>query len=151
MTGVVAWIAGLVFGLGLVLSGMTQPQKVLGFLDPFGAFDASLLVGMFGAIAVHFSVYRASKTIKKPTFAPGFFIPSRSDVDAKLLSGAAIFGLGWGLAGYCPGPAIVSLVSGSTSSVAFFAAMVAGMFATAKIEQLSVWRKLSQPAALRNP
>ena len=132
---VLSWVSGAVFGLGLTLSGMTQPSKVLGFLDPFDRFDASLLLVMAFAILVHFSAYRIVQGRQKPLFAPKFLVPTRRDLDVKLLSGAAIFGVGWGLAGYCPGPALVSLVTGNTSALLFFAAMVVGMLATAKLEQ----------------
>lgn len=132
---VLSWLAGAVFGLGLTLSGMTQPSKVLGFLDPFGRFDASLMLVMVGAISVHFAAYRIIQRRQKPLFTPAFLVPTRRDLDIKLLSGAALFGVGWGLAGYCPGPAIVSLATGSSSALVFFAAMVTGMLATAKLEQ----------------
>jgi uncharacterized membrane protein YedE/YeeE len=114
---------------------MTQPSKVIDFLDPLGGFDPSLIFVMVGAIVVHVTAYRAIKGRTKPLFAPRFLVPTRRDLDLKLLSGAAIFGIGWGLAGYCPGPAIVSLASGSTSALAFFVAMATGMIATAKLEK----------------
>jgi uncharacterized membrane protein YedE/YeeE len=133
--------SGLLFGSGLLLSGMTNPQKVIGFLDPFGAFDASLIFVMAGAIAVHFSAYRWTKRRTAPLFAPKFLVPSRRDIDAKLLVGAALFGAGWGLGGYCPGPAVVSLPGGAAQTLVFVVAMLAGMFATAKLEAYSAKRK----------
>ncbi|HKU37775.1 MAG TPA: YeeE/YedE family protein [Polyangiales bacterium] len=128
-----ALAAGLLFGAGLLVSGMTNPRKVLGFLDVFGAWDASLMFVMLGAIGVHLFAYRMIRGRSAPLFAPKFVIPSRRDVDAKLLIGAALFGAGWGLGGYCPGPGIVSLPGGSGAAV-FVLAMLTGMFATGKLE-----------------
>jgi uncharacterized protein len=142
-----ALVSGLLFGAGLVVSGMTKPAKVIGFLDPFGAFDASLLFVMVGAIAIHFSAYRWTKRRTAPLFAPKFLVPTRRDIDAKLLAGAALFGAGWGLGGYCPGPGMVSLPGGGTPALVFVAAMLAGMFATAKLEAYSAKRK---PSAARS-
>jgi uncharacterized membrane protein YedE/YeeE len=133
--------SGLLFGAGLLVSGMTDPQRVLGFLDPFGAFDASLIFVMVGAIAVHFAAYRWAKRRTAPLFAPRFLVPTRRDIDAKLLIGAALFGAGWGLGGYCPGPGAVSLLGGGSKALVFVAAMLAGMFATAKLEAYSAKRK----------
>jgi uncharacterized membrane protein YedE/YeeE len=144
-----ALVAGLVFGAGLVISGMTQPQKVLGFLDPFGRFDASLILVMMGAIAVHFVAYRVRNKRSAPLFSPKFLVPTRRDIDAKLLAGAFIFGAGWGLGGYCPGPGIVSLAGGGLSALAFVSAMVIGMLATIQVEALMARQKTkkAQPPA----
>jgi uncharacterized membrane protein YedE/YeeE len=139
-----AFAAGLLFGVGLVLSGMTQPQKVLGFLDVFGRFDASLLFVMGGAVGVHALAYRLITRRNAPLFASVFALPTRRDVDAKLLLGAAIFGVGWGLSGYCPGPSIVSLAAGATPVVVFVLAMLAGMLITAKLE--GAWGRSQQPS-----
>jgi uncharacterized membrane protein YedE/YeeE len=128
--------AGLVFGAGLVVSGMTRPEKVLGFLDVFGRWDASLMFVMLGAIGVHFVAYRWIRGRSAPMFAAKFVVPTRRDLDAKLLIGAAIFGAGWGLGGYCPGPGIVSLPGGGASAAVFVIAMLAGMFGTGKLETL---------------
>lgn len=130
----VALAAGLVFGAGLVISGMTQPVKVLGFLAVTGQFDASLMLVMVGAIGVHFFAYRAIKRRNAPLYDDKFHVPTRSDIDAKLIVGALIFGAGWGIGGYCPGPAIVSLPGGGFSALTFVSAMALGMFATAKLE-----------------
>jgi uncharacterized membrane protein YedE/YeeE len=138
-----ALVSGLVFGAGLVISGMTQPQKVLGFLDPFGRFDASLILVMMGAIAVHFVAYRIRSKRSGPLFSPKFLVPTRRDIDAKLLAGAFIFGAGWGLGGYCPGPGIVSLAGGGLSALAFVGAMVIGMLGTIQAEALLARRKVS--------
>jgi hypothetical protein len=131
---VVALLTGLVFGAGLVISGMTQPVKVLGFLDVTGHFDASLMLVMVGAIAVHFFGYRWAQRRSAPVFDEKFHVPTRRDIDAKLIIGALLFGAGWGLGGYCPGPAVVSLPGGGLSALTFVFAMLVGMFATAKLE-----------------
>ena len=139
-------LAGVLLGAGLAVSGMTRPEKVLGFLDPLGQFDASLLFVMMGAIGVHFVAYRYRHKRTSPLFSPSFLVPMRRDIDAKLLVGAVLFGLGWGLGGYCPGPALVSLPGGGTSVLAFVGAMVAGTFATAKLEALLARKKTGTPS-----
>ena len=136
-----ALIAGLLFGAGLVVSGMTQPKKVLGFLDPFGAFDASLMFVMLGAIALHLIAYRVRSRRSAPLYAEKFLVPTRRDVDTKLLAGAFIFGAGWGLGGYCPGPGIVSLAGGGLAARAFVSAMLLGVYVTIKGEALFARRK----------
>ena len=108
----VAFAAGIVFALGLRISGMTRPIKVIGFLDFAGSWDASLAFVMIGAIAVYLSAYRLIRKLSAPFFAGKFSVPERSDIDLNLIVGAAIFGAGWGLGGFCPGPAITSLASG---------------------------------------
>lgn len=110
--------AGFVFGLGLWVSGMANPKKVLGFLDVAGDWDASLMLVMGGAVAVTLLGFRA--------FREKFELPTRKDIDLPLVAGAAIFGVGWGIAGYCPGPAITALTALSAESAAFVAAMIAG-------------------------
>ncbi len=123
-----SFLSGIVFALGLGISGMTRPIKVIGFLDFFGAWDASLAFVMIGAIAVYFVAYRMSRSMRAPIAAAAFAIPSRSDLDAKLIVGAALFGAGWGLGGFCPGPAITSLASGAAPVAVFVAAMAAGVY-----------------------
>jgi len=123
-----SFISGLVFALGLGISGMTRPIKVIGFLAFFGNWDASLAFVMLGAIGVYFVAYRLSRTMRSPILAASFSVPARSGVDARLLGGAALFGAGWGLAGFCPGPAITSIASGSAPVVAFVASMAAGIY-----------------------
>jgi uncharacterized protein len=135
----VALLSGLLFGVGLFVSGMTQPSKVIGFLDPL-AWDPSLMFVMAGAIGVHLVAYRLVRRRSSPLLAGAFSVPSRRDIDVKLLAGAAIFGLGWGLGGYCPGPSIVSLASGATGVLVFVGAMLAGMLATARLERLAARR-----------
>ncbi len=119
---------GLLFGLGLLISGMTEPDKVLGFLDFFGAWDATLALVMAGAVAVGGAGFALARRQKAPLLAPAFAWPSRSEIDAPLLIGSVLFGIGWGLAGICPGPALVNLEGLSAPIVAFVTAMIVGMF-----------------------
>lgn len=125
--GAAAFVAGLVFALGLGLAGMTQPNKVLGFLDVAGDWDPRLAFVMMGAIAVHFGFVRLARARSRPVLAPAFVWPTAAGIDAKLVGGAALFGLGWGIAGYCPGPALVASVTAAPATLVFVAAMVAGM------------------------
>ena len=105
--------SGIVFALGLGISGMTQPAKVIGFLDIAGAWDLSLAFVMLGAIGVYFIAFQLTKKMRSPLLAAQFSIPRRTDLDAQLILGVAIFGAGWGLGGFCPGPALTSLASGA--------------------------------------
>lgn len=132
----VALLVGLLFGLGLTVSGMTQPLKVISFLDFFGEWDPSLAFVMVGAIAVHFIAYRFQKHQTSPLLGGDFSLPSKKNIDWKLLAGALIFGVGWGLGGYCPGPALASLVSLQLEVVVFVAAMTAGMFLQTRLEKI---------------
>jgi uncharacterized membrane protein YedE/YeeE len=141
-----ALAAGLIFALGLVLSGMTQPAKVMGFLNVMGLqngiswqaepgyWDPSLALVMGGALAVTLIAFAftPSAPAAKPWFDEVFHLPTRRDVDAKLVVGGVMFGVGWGLAGYCPGPALASLLIGGVDVLAFCAAMLAGMWAAKK-------------------
>lgn len=142
--GMVALVSGVLFGAGLVVSGMTRPTKIIGFLDPLGAWDLSLAFVMMGAIAVHLVAYRLIRGRSSPLLAPKFAIPTRRDVDLRLVTGAALFGIGWGLGGYCPGPGLTSLASGASGVIVFVLAMVLGMFATARIEAMLA-RESAQP------
>lgn len=119
--------AGLVFGIGLGLSGMTQPAKVVAFLDIFGSWDPSLMFVMMGAILVHIALGRFIRRRDRPLLDARFHLPTATRVDTKLIAGAAVFGLGWGLGGFCPGPALVTLGSGAPSAFVFVAAMALGM------------------------
>ena len=119
--------AGLVFALGLALSGMTQPAKVIGFLDFFGRWDPSLAFVMVGAIGVYAIALRLGARRDHPRFAPRFVLPTPTRVDARLVAGAAIFGVGWGTSGFCPGPALVSLGAGTRAAAWFVPALIAGM------------------------
>jgi uncharacterized membrane protein YedE/YeeE len=120
---------GLVFGLGLLISGMTEPEKVLGFLDFFGAWNATLAFVMAGAVIVAGAGFMLVRRRSAPLFAAKFSWPSRSDIDAPLITGSALFGIGWGLSGICPGPALVNLAGLSAPMAVFVAAMLLGMFA----------------------
>lgn len=125
-----ALLSGLLFGAGLALSGMVNPSKVLNFFDVLGAWDASLLFVLAGALAVTFLGYRFAGTREAPFFASAFSLPRRKPVDSRLLFGATLFGLGWGLSGLCPGPAIASLTTFSLEPLAFLVAMAAAMALT---------------------
>lgn len=120
---------GLIFGLGLLISGMTQPSKVLGFLDVFGAWDATLAFVMGGALAVSSVGYALARRRARPALAPAHLWPTRKDIDAPLVGGAALFGIGWGLVGLCPGPALSNLATLSPAVVIFVLSMAAGMIA----------------------
>lgn len=128
-----AFAAGLLFAVGLGVSGMTKPSKVIGFLDPFGAWDASLAFVMASAVAVHFVAQRAIARRRAPLFDTRLHLPAREGIDARLVLGAALFGVGWALGGFCPGPAIVAAASGATPALVF----VVGMLAGTKLEHLA--------------
>ncbi len=127
MTILIAALAGLVFGLGLLVSGMADPQKVLGFLDLAGAWDPSLALVMGGAIALGLPGFAWARRRSRSLLGEPMHLPARQAVDAPLLIGSALFGIGWGLAGYCPGPALVGTAAGWGSAAIFSAAMLAGM------------------------
>src|SRR5712675_3745843 len=129
-------VCGLVFGAGLLISGMVQPTKVLGFLDIFGAWDPSLAVVMAAALAVSAPGFMLANGRARPLLATKSFWPTRRDIDRPLVVGAALFGLGWGLVGLCPGPALESLATLSPGIIAFVAAMAGGMALH------NVWQKL---------
>lgn len=119
-------LAGALFGSGLVISGMTDPERVLGFLDVFGAFDSTLAFVLIGAVLVTTAAFRIILRMRKPLAAARFELPQTRSIDGGLIGGAAIFGLGWGIAGYCPGPAVAGLAVGSPEAVWFVIAMLAG-------------------------
>jgi len=119
-----AFGAGLLFGLGLWISGMARPEKVLNFLDLTGTWDASLLFVMGGAVAVTLLAFRF--LLKKPLLAEKFELPTRKDIDLPLVAGAVIFGIGWGIGGYCPGPGLTGLATLALDPLVFVAAMLAG-------------------------
>ncbi len=125
----IALAAGLVFGLGLVISGMSNPAKVIGFLNVAGPWDPTLLLVMGGALAVTIPGFRLLKSRARPLFSERFEIPTRKHLDARLITGAALFGLGWGIAGFCPGPAFTALATARLDVVLFVAAMIAGAVA----------------------
>lgn len=136
---VFAALSGALFAIGLVVSGMTQPPKVIGFLnvggifapERFGAWDASLAFVMGGALVITLVAFAVTpRAGKRPWAAASFDLPKRKDIDAKLVVGAALFGIGWGLVGYCPGPALASLLTGGVDVIIFVAALAVGMWAT---------------------
>jgi uncharacterized protein len=131
-----AFVAGLVFGAGLIVSGMTRPRKVIGFLDVFGKWDPSLAFVMLGAIGVHLVVFRLVRKRGSPLFSNEWSVPSRRDIDLRLIVGAALFGAGWGIAGFCPGPSLVSLPSATPQIAIFVAAMLLGLFLVQRLEAL---------------
>ncbi|MGH8704268.1 MAG: DUF6691 family protein [Burkholderiales bacterium] len=120
--------AGFVFGLGLWISGMANPAKVIGFLDITGDWDASLALVMAGAVGVTLIAFRLALKRGKPLFDESFALPTRKDIDTPLVAGSALFGIGWGIGGYCPGPGLTALATLSTESVVFVAAMIVGGF-----------------------
>ena len=129
MRRVVEFIAGLLFGWGLLLSGMTDPRKVLGFLDLFGHWDPSLALVMGGAIAVGVVAFAVARRRTITLLGGDLRLPESRDIDWRLIAGSLIFGAGWGLAGFCPGPGIVSMAAGEVKAAVFVAAMLLGMLA----------------------
>jgi uncharacterized membrane protein YedE/YeeE len=127
MRMIASLLCGLVFGAGLLISGMVQPTKVLAFLDIFGAWDPSLAVVMAAALAVSVPGFRLANGRSRPLLADQSFWPTRNQIDRPLIMGAALFGIGWGLVGLCPGPALESLATLSPGILVFVAAMAGGM------------------------
>ena len=126
--GLAALVVGFVFAIGLGISGMTQPQKVVGFLDVFGKWDPSLIFVMVGGIIVHFVTYKLIRKRKSPLLHSSWHVPTKKEITPALVTGALLFGIGWGLGGFCPGPAVTSLASFETKPFIFVASMLAGMF-----------------------
>ncbi len=124
---IISFASGVLFATGLALSGMTHPSKVIGFLDIFGAWDASLVFVMGGAVLTKSLLKPLRKSLNRPLFEEKFNLPTRRDIDSRLLIGALLFGAGWGLLGYCPGPAIASIPSMEPQLFLFIVAMLAGM------------------------
>lgn len=122
------YVAGLIFGLGLAVSGMTDPARVIGFLDLAGAWDPTLMFVLGGAVVTNFIGYRLVLRRPNPLFGERFQLPTRTDLDARLIGGAALFGIGWGLSGYCPGPAFASIGGLSGPLLAMLVTMVIGWF-----------------------
>ncbi len=122
-----ALLTGLLFGVGLALSGMLDPTRVVGFLDVAGSWDPSLAFVMGGGVIASAGGYALSRRLRRPAFGAAFVLPTERHIDARLLGGAALFGIGWGLGGFCPGPGIASLSLCTGRSFAFVAAMLLGM------------------------
>ena len=129
MQWLASFLCGLLFGTGLMISGMTQPAKVLGFLDIFGRWDPTLAFVMAGALAISSAGYTLARRQGRPVLAAEHLWPKRTDIDRPLIVGSVLFGIGWGLAGLCPGPALENLASLSPRVIVFVVAMIAGMSA----------------------
>tara|TARA_B100001248_G_scaffold262731_2_gene261832 strand:- start:3462 stop:3878 length:417 start_codon:yes stop_codon:yes gene_type:complete len=129
MNWLASFIAGFIFALGLVISGMTNPDKVIGFLDLFGDWDYALAFVMAGAVLFNLLTFHWLKRRQSPLFSDTFHWPTKKDIDKRLVIGASFFGLGWGLLGICPGPGLVNLVTMNAKLLVFVAAMLAGMLA----------------------
>ena len=127
MFAISALLSGLVFGLGLIVSGMANPAKVLGFLDLAGAWDPSLALVMGGAILVGFFAFLVAKKRTRSFIGAEMKLPTASAIDRRLLTGSALFGAGWGVAGFCPGPGLVAVGMGEPKALVFVAAMLTGM------------------------
>lgn len=124
---IAAFVGGLLFAVGLGISGMTDANKVIGFLNLAGEWDPSLAFVMVGAIGVHLALYRLILRRSSPLFGDTFHIPNRRDINPKLVGGAALFGVGWGLGGFCPGPGLVSMAGLGSSAAVFVMFMLVGM------------------------
>ncbi len=139
MSVVLQFAIGLIFGVGLIVAGMFDPAKVLNFLDfaaiPAGTWDPSLAFVMAGAIAVAFVGYRFVLQRPRPFFGDKFHLPTSRNIDARIVVGPAIFGVGWGLAGFCPGPAFTALGGGTAAAVTFAVAMLTGMFVARRLAE----------------
>ncbi|MGZ8311640.1 MAG: DUF6691 family protein [Allosphingosinicella sp.] len=140
-----ALLVGILFGAGLALSDMINPARVIAFLDPFGAWDPTLAFVMGGALLPSALGYLVVRRLPRPVLAESFCIPENRVLDRQLLAGAALFGAGWGLAGFCPGPAVAGLVFGLWQPWLFVAAMLAGM----AIHRMTIALAASRPAAVR--
>jgi uncharacterized membrane protein YedE/YeeE len=129
-------VSGLLFGAGLAVSGMTNPNKVLNFLDVTGSWDPSLALVMAAAVPVSALSFWLAKRRHRPLLEPGFMLPQNTRLEASLVVGSALFGIGWGLGGYCPGPAVASLAQPNLPLLAFLAAMGAGLFVAGSASRL---------------
>jgi uncharacterized membrane protein YedE/YeeE len=145
MLAIASLLCGLVFGWGLLISGMLQPAKVLAFLDVLGAWDASLAVVMAAALAVSSLGFAMARRRGRPVLAPRLSWPARTEIDTALVTGSALFGMGWGLAGLCPGPALANLASLSPQVIVFVLAMAGGMVLH------DLWQRRQRGAALAAP
>lgn len=140
-----ALTAGVVFGFGLALSGMLDPVRVRGFLDPFGAWDPSLAFVLGGAVTVAGGGVTIMRRLPRPAFGAAFHLPASARIDGRLVLGSSIFGVGWGMAGLCPGPAVASLTLGLPSTAAFVLAMLVGMVAHDRLAAAPTTSGLRQP------
>ncbi len=134
---ILVFLAGVLFAVGLGISGMTLPQKVLAFLDFAGEWDPSLLLVMITSAGVYLLLHRWVLKRSRPVFDTAFHVPTRQDIDQPLVTGAALFGIGWGLVGFCPGPAMTALVTGQTKVLIFFVSMAVGMYVYGTLDVLT--------------
>ena len=125
--GIGPLLGGMTFSIGLGMGGMTEPENIIAFLDVFGDWKPDLLFVMGGGLFTYGILYRFLRKRERPLFEERFYLPTRKDIDVRLIAGSALFGVGWGIAGLCPGPALVSLVSETLYSVVFVLAMIGGM------------------------
>ncbi len=130
-----SFLAGVLFAVGLAVGGMTHPNNVIGFLDIFGTWRPELMLVMGGAVVTLILVKLATSKLRQPLYAPRFHIPTRREMPPALFIGSAMFGIGWGLSGFCPGPAIASLATGSSDILLFLTAMAVGMAAHSRWQQ----------------
>jgi uncharacterized membrane protein YedE/YeeE len=137
MNALFAFAGGLVFGVGLIVSGMTDPGKVIAFLDIAGRWDPSLGFVMAGAIFVGFFAFRIAGKRSRSFLRGAMHVPTRRDIDSPLVVGSVLFGMGWGMAGFCPGPALVLLASGIEQAAIFVAAMLGGMVIYTAVERIT--------------
>ena len=140
MSKIVSCISGIIFGVGLSVSNMINPEKVLGFLDIFGLWDPSLIFVMMGAIIISAPVFFLFRSKNKPLFADNFTMPTLKSIDKNLIIGSSIFGVGWGMAGFCPGPAISSLALLNTYSVYFVLSLLGGFLLTEFVNRIIIRR-----------
>lgn len=131
---ILSFLSGIIFSIGLGISGMTNPDKVKGFLDILGKWEADLAFVMGSAMFVTFISYQIVNKMKKPLFEKSFSIPNNKKIDYKLIGGSALFGLGWGISGFCPGPALTSLVTFKPEVILFIVSMFTGFFIYNKIQ-----------------
>ncbi|MGC1951892.1 MAG: DUF6691 family protein [Gammaproteobacteria bacterium] len=137
---ILVFLAGVLFAVGLGISGMTLPQKVLAFLDFAGDWDPSLLLVMITSAGVYLLLHRWVLKRSRPVFDQAFHVPTRQDIDQPLVAGAALFGIGWGLVGFCPGPAMTALVTGQTKVLIFFVSLAVGMYVYGTLDVLTKMR-----------
>lgn len=128
MQTIVSFLSGAVFAVGLALAGMTQPLKIIGFLDVFGNWDPSLVFVLASAVGVYYVSFQLVIKRKKPLLAPKFNVPTRKDLDVKLVIGGILFGIGWGISGLCPGPILSTLATGAVTVIVLFVTMVIGLY-----------------------
>lgn len=136
MNAVSAFVAGLLLGMGLIISGMTDPSKIIGFLDLAGKWDPSIAFAIGGAVLVAFVAFRFARKLTVSFLGAPMHLPAARQVDRQLILGSLAFGVGWGLAGYCPGPAVVALGAGQDKAVVFVIAMIAGMALYEAVDRL---------------